>query len=400
MRQELPGHLWRWVRQPGPAALLARARRRAERGLDTESGFIHGAWSAEERKQIGRLLGRDWDLSGRAVRLQTLSSRLSSFGLTVRDVLEAATGPIVTTRERRQTIEEARNEARREVLALLLGQGLAEGVATAWIDESALPAVGPGEMVAFSRQVIDVWRALPSEDDEPIRLAQLAAIVSNGDAHWLDYSSPRGRAVARLAAQVHGLPRPTSPGPAWRRAWAAVRVLCDEVSSRVLCLNVALTGGAPAVRILRAAQGEPVWLTMRSMAGDWTAEGPGRVFVCENPTIIEAAADAMGHACPPLVCTDGIPTAAVLQLLGGLRIAGCDLWVRADFDAAGLLIVETVRSHVGSIVPWRFDAATYERVSGCPLPCGLGGSVPADVHEEAMLEVLLGDLRQAGAQSP
>jgi len=65
--------------------------------------------------------------------------------------------------------------------------------------------------------------------------------------------------------------------------------------------------------------------------------------VCENPPVVEAAADALGAACPPLVCTDGVPTAAVLELLDRLVASGCDLWVRADFDAAGQTIVETVR---------------------------------------------------------
>ena len=50
---------------------------------------------------------------------------------------------------------------------------------------------------------------------------------------------------------------------------------------------------------------------------------------------------------------DGVPPAAVLELLERLVASGCDLWVRADFDAAGQTVVETIRARVGSITPWR-----------------------------------------------
>jgi uncharacterized protein (TIGR02679 family) len=170
-------------------------------------------------------------------------------------------------------------------------------------------------------------------------------------------------------------------------------VLCDEVSSRVLCLNVRLAGTAPAVAIANAAPGKPTWLTLRSLNG--TLSGvPGRVFVCENPPVVEAAADALGAGCPPLVCTDGVPTAAVLELLNRLVASGCDLWVRADFDAAGRTVVETIRARVGSITPWRFDRRTYEAVSGRDVD-SLAGALPVVVHEEALLARLIDDLRDA-----
>ena len=116
--------------------------------------------------------------------------------------------------------------------------------------------------------------------------------------------------------------------------------------------------------------------------------------MCENPPVVEAAADALGASCPPLVCTDGVPTAAVLALLDRLAASGCDLWVRADFDAAGQTVVQTIQARVGSITPWRFDRRTYEAVSGRDVE-SLAAPLPVVVHEEALLATLIDDLRHA-----
>ena len=88
--------------------------------------------------------------------------------------------------------------------------------------------------------------------------------------------------------------------PVWAAAWAGAGVICDAVSAQVLVLNLPLTGNAPAVRLCHAAPGEPVWLTLRSFRGDWELAGGAEVFVCENPTVLEAAADRHGAASWPL----------------------------------------------------------------------------------------------------
>jgi uncharacterized protein (TIGR02679 family) len=367
---------------------------RAERGHSTERSDVRCELSAGERRQVGRLLGVPWQLSGRPVRLQDLAARLSTYDLGVLDLVVASGGPVTTHRDGRRALSIARQEERDGALALLVAHGVPGPVGAAWLDESAVPAVGRDRLRSLCERVVAVWDALPGVDAEPVRLSVLAAHAFPAEgAHGLDYDTTLGRAVARLAAHAHALERPAGAGMAWRRAWAAVRVLCDEVSSRVLCLNVQLAGTAPAVAIANAASGEPTWLTLRSLNGTLSGVA-GRVFVCENPSVVEAAADALGVGCPPLVCTDGVPTAAVLELLDRLVASGCDLWVRADFDAAGLTIVETIRARVGSITPWRFDRGTYEAVSGRDID-SLAGVLPVVVHEEALLATLIDDLRDA-----
>jgi len=122
----------------------------------------------------------------------------------------------------------------------------------------------------------------------------------------------------------HRLPRPQRAGRTWRQAWASIDVRCDAVSSRVLTLNLELAGTAPAASLCAVATGEPVWLTWRSLVGEWTPATMPTVHVCENPTVVEAAADTLGTRCPPVVCTDGIASGAALARIFH-RVAGGDL---------------------------------------------------------------------------
>lgn len=176
---------------------------------------------------------------------------------------------------------------------------------------------------------------------------------------------------------------------------------CDTVSSRVLTLNVALdiTGGH--------RPGAPAWLTLRDLLSPWCfAPVPPVLFVCENPTVVEAAADELGARCPPLVCTDGMPALAALDLLAGAAEAGVSVRVRADIDPAGLAIVRTVLSTVGDGELWRFDAETYcghfgFEVRGSAEAADVYAVHGRDLHEEAILPLLLADLRAAsGAADP
>ena len=87
-----------------------------------------------------------------------------------------------------------------------------------------------------------------------------------------------------------------------------------------------------------------------------------QVFVCENPSVVEAAADRLGPRCAPLVCTYGKPSLAALRLLGALDACGARLRVRADQDEAGRSIVAGIRRHCPAATPWRYGAGepTYE----------------------------------------
>lgn len=405
---EVPTGLAEWARLPGPALVLEEVRRRAAKGARTEHGTLRIELTAEQRREVGRLLGTPWEVSDRAVRLQDLAAALAEHGLTVRGLVEGIDGrPLVNVRQQRADERaSARAAAQREraaVVELLVGAGIYASTVATWLDEQGLPRAGSGELRALAEQVVRVWRQLPSSGGA-MPLAQLAATVADNDAHALDYDQPLGRAVARLVAAQHGMPRAFRAGRDWRRAWARVGVKCNGVSSRVLVLNLPLAGEAPAARWSGVAPGEPIWLTLRSITGPWTAPAEATVFVCENVTVLEAAADRLGADCPPVVCTDGNPANVALDLLAGFSAAGCTIRVRADFDAAGLAIVEQMRSVVPAARGWRYDAATYAAHLGLDLQPGGPTSNELErlrvlyrqhgiaVHEEAILDQLIADL--------
>jgi len=84
-----------------------------------------------------------------------------------------------------------------------------------------------------------------------------------------------------------------------RHAWASAGVLCDELSSPVLVLNLLPDSSGPAGEALRLhrSAGEPYRLSTRQLLRDQALFRSGakvrRVFVCENPTIVAAAANCL-----------------------------------------------------------------------------------------------------------
>ncbi|TCO15658.1 uncharacterized protein (TIGR02679 family) [Kribbella steppae] len=405
MTSSVPKGLLDWCALDGPSAVLDVVRRRAELGQSTETGRLGAVrLTVAQRREVGRLLGTTWALSDRPLQLRDVAARLREHGLTVLELVERVRGPIELEADVRRTAVETADTEDAAALAELVAAGVPVAEARTWLDEDrSLPVLGSGRRLGTIWEVAAVWCAAPGRGAKPVRLAQLAS-VHLGDAHALDADQTLGKLVARLAATVHGLERPTRGGKAWRLAWAAIGILCDEVSSRVLALNLHLTGDSHVARLCRESIGEPMWLTLRSLRGDWTAE-PGTVFVCENPTVAEAAADTLGADCPPLICTDGTATTAAVDLVGGLAAIGCDLHIRADFDAAGLVIVNQLLAAAPDAKPWRFDTPTY--LSHFPsattdvtdLRTALT-HLGTTIHEETLLEDLLTDLRAHAAGRP
>jgi uncharacterized protein (TIGR02679 family) len=183
----------------------------------------------------------------------------------------------------------------------------------------------------------------------------------------------------------------------------------------VLVLGLRADGTGHVDRLLNHAAdaGEPLRLTLRMLQGTPPSIRPTSqpLSVCENPSVVEAAAARLGGRSSPLVCTDGIPTTAVLRLLAGTRRTGAFVRVSADFDAAGVRITNLLAKHV-SAIPWRYTADTYRqaiiaqadrqhvRLTG-PIPDGLLDPQLAPemrrtrvaVYEEQQTDILLGDLR-------
>ncbi|MGW4279927.1 DUF2399 domain-containing protein [Nocardia sp. NPDC004750] len=393
---ELPAGLLAWAALPGPALVVEAISRRIHRGGGLERGSLKVTLTTEQRRQVGRLLGVDWEVSGNAVTLRALGVALAQHGLTVGRFAELLHGgPLPVAWELAAAQQRAQQREHRLVLDTLGRVGLSGDIVEIWLAGPRAPKLGSGRAEELAGRIAGVWPLLPWTGP-PKRLGQLAA-EATGDAHALDYTTELGRTVARLVAIRSGSPPPARPGRQWRAAWAAAGVRCDTVSSRVLTLNVPLDITAGQRR------GAPSWLTLRDLLGTWSfAPVPPVLFVCENPAVVEAAADELGENCPSLVCTDGMPALAALDLLAGAAEAGIDVRVRADIDSAGLIIVRTVQSVVATAQPWRFDAQTYSSHFGLETcadtwPADLHAQYSKDLHEEAILPLLLADLRLAAS---
>jgi uncharacterized protein (TIGR02679 family) len=204
------------------------------------------------------------------------------------------------------------------------------------------------------------------------------------DPHALDRNTALGRTVARLAASAMNSDArdgDVTSADVWRACWAAVGVVCDEVSSTVLVAGLPLIGDAVAVALTQAAGPHPVWLTLRDLHGAWAPARPGlAVRVCENPSVIEAAAARLGSRCPPLICTFGRPSTAGVNLLRGLAMAGVDLWIRADDDPTGQSIVTQLINLLPDARLWHYQRR--------PVPMALADPR----YEEQVLDILLDDL--------
>ncbi|MGH7305832.1 MAG: TIGR02679 family protein [Candidatus Rokuibacteriota bacterium] len=389
---------------PELAWLVQRARRRLTQGLAGGSVTLPQATPAQ-RDAVERLLGRRAARGGSVtVRLEDLDALLRDAGIcdSLAQAIEALTGPLVDARAKRHETDMAwaqvfasSDPGSRPWLADLRATGVLR----------RLSRNDPVVARELLRQALEVDRRLP---ERGLPLAELAAAVT-GDGHALDPGTPLGTIAVRIAAERGGAGAWDS-AEAWREAWTSAGVLCDELSAPVLTLNLTGHGETLTERALRlhAAAGEPYRLTTRQLLREpptfARAAAAPTVYVCENPTVVAAAASRLGAAGAPLICIEGQPRTAARVLLGLLMTAGAHLAYHGDFDWAGIQIANVVVRRHGA-VPWRFSSADYRAArGGRPLR---GDPVAAvwdpdlrttmldvgrAVHEEEVLDLLLGDL--------
>ncbi|RSM45493.1 TIGR02679 family protein [Amycolatopsis balhimycina DSM 5908] len=386
--------------------LIERVRKRLERGETLDTSVTLTAATPAQRDAVHRLLGRrpragnTLTVSLPAVDGILRSSGASPAGLPA--AIIALTGPITDRNERAAAVDAAWRRAFAPLAALvetrpeladwhtrLHANGLVRRLAGT--PESAEPLLAD-----LARVVAE----LPSAG-EP--LGTFAARTAH-DAHALDDGRPLATLALGAARALAGLPESSS-----RETWAAVGVLRDDVSSTVLTFGFPgdpHTATGRALAAFRSA-GQPVVLTLRQLVADPPRLTAIPVAICENPVVVTTAADRLGVACPPLVCTHGQPGAAVMHLLRALADAGAELRYHGDFDWGGIRIANVLFERL-PVRPWRFDAATYRRVAAAHPGTALTG-IPAvaswdpdlapamtelatKVEEESVLDSLIRDL--------
>jgi uncharacterized protein (TIGR02679 family) len=369
-----PG-LLQWAGLPGPTKVLAAARRRREAGHSMAGRPLRVALGGAERDQVGKLLGTTWVLSGQQVGAKMLATAIESLGTDLDVLLTETGGPL---RDRPAERAAARRDADGEralAATALAAAGVPATAVTGWLARRGLPRAGSGQLLELAERCGQVWRKLPGSVGSTVLLTVLAADAL-GDPHALD----KGSAVATGVLRLLGV-EVAATAQAWRAAWEEAGVVCDPVSSRVLVLNLILRGEAAACRLTAVAGPEPLWLTWRSLSGPFGCDAPD-VHVCENPSVLIAAADQLGADALPLVCTNGRPSAAVRRLLATLAEGGATIHARADDDPAGRDIVAALRTTIPSLKLWRYPPAPVARPR----------------YEEQELPLLLQDLRAPSAR--
>ncbi len=398
--------------RPELARVRALLQKRLEMGRELTGRIQLREASAEERLAVDNLLGRPLTRGETlSLDLDELAHRLRAVGIaeTLVDAFQALAGPV----------------ASRPALAAEASARWTASVApfreiwvtrcpplVSWFDElggsgllKRLASGDPSTAATLLDAVTRVAVALPTEA-EP--LAHFAARLF-GNAHALDPGSPRSTLAVRAAARL-GRTAFEDSAEGFRAAWAVVGVMCDELSTPVLVLNLSAAGTSALAQMLRLASndGDPLHLSLRTLLRQPLSGDPafvGReIFVCENPTIVALAAAKWGAACAPLVCVNGQFASPTLVLLRQLQAAGARLRYHGDFDVGGLIIARRIFGSFNA-TPWRFSADDYAaapkglRFDGdpgsAPWSPALASAMRAEgraVHEEAVAEHLLRDL--------
>ncbi len=189
-----------------------------------------------------------------------------------------------------------------------------------------------------------------------------------------------------------------------RALWETVGVIPDDLASQALVLNLAAGGGLVGDWLQQAAGAAiPLRITLYQLRLHPLTIQTDRIFVTENPAVLRAAC-ALGTSAPAMICTEGVPSAAVHRLLG--QAGSAELWWRNDFDWAGVRMTAAALKRYPNAQPWRMSAEDYLSATGSgqpllgtpietPWDTRLSGEMKANGHavmEERMLPVLLADL--------
>lgn len=398
---------------PRLAPLFEAAHRRLEETGGTARTVALRECAAETRRAIADLLG--WSAVPDAeVRVDLVeldrALRESAAAVDLRGALELVVGPLRDRREERRLARADREQRWLDAHAALDAAGRPE--LHPWLDQLHRGALARVARACGRPEAEVLAAALRVALELPAGGKLLAVFASEvlGDPHALDVGAAATPLALRAAAVIAGWPEVPAGAAGRRRLWAEVGVDCDPLSASVLLHGVRPAGAGLLARHLResADAGEPRRVTLRELERSDLALTGGVLHVCENPAVVAAAADALGPRSAALACAEGVPSTAVLQLLGRAARGGVRLRVHADLDWPGLRIAAQLMA-VGSAEPWRLATRDYEAAvaagrTGPPLagpgaPAGWDTALPlamaragVSVPEERVMAELIADL--------
>jgi uncharacterized protein (TIGR02679 family) len=407
---------WRWLTGAVRAAWERDLSRRSVR-LD-----LSALPDAEAAAMADFLLWPTHRIGTTTISLIRLDRLLRSSGLAagLAACLTASSGPLHDEAGQRRADKAARRAASDQLWAEAVAHSgiLRHPQLHEWLAEEWRTGRMPADTVVRRQVITDALAVLAVLPDPGTGLARLASHVL-GDAHALD-DGPVQAAVLRALSWLADRKAGTSGAARKRELWASVGVALDTVSSTVLVLGLTLPGRGPAVTSLaaNAEAGIPARLTLGQLRHYLDAEQipsarrQRAAHVCENPSVLETVAEALGAGSGPLICVEGRPSVAAGLLLQELLSAGTMLRYHGDFDWAGLAIA---RSLIGAgAQPWRLSTSDYRRglhrngrQKKLPPPASpvttpwdpsLAGTMlkhQVAVEEEAVINDLLSDLSSA-----
>jgi uncharacterized protein (TIGR02679 family) len=380
-------------------AILAARDKREQRGAGGDGRLVVPDLTAEEALALDGLLfpsRRKPVLPGATLRvaLSQFEAALVSCGIQPRSEYERVGGRPVRDLPAERA---AREESRIEFRSWLMSHPTVESqpAVAEWFEQAIHQGRIHEGMRLLVAQALGVLAALPGE--HTVQRGVLAARNLDGDPHALDVGTPlHGLTVSLLAAAAAVGPKASA-----RDVWARWNVLVDPISSNVAALNLPLVGDGLAAVIAQAAQGTHIVLTYGQLAASDLSWPPGvPCFSCENPSVLIAAEQLLGEACPPLVCTAGRPSDAVRLLFRTVHGARVRLRHHGDFDEAGVQIFRDLEDWYDA-VPWRFDLEALREALGPRAPSSPCESLEDGVRqiscalaEEIMIDDLVADLRK------
>ena len=400
---------------PDLSWFVERVRRTLEQGRPLPRTVTLKRPTPAQRSAVARFFGRVPTKSGTvSIRSVEVDSLLRHAGLSdgLVEAIEILSGPIVDRRARKAEIDDRWNRVFRQAEEQA---GSQRGVQD-WVSDlrcsgllARLSSGDPAHGEGLIRNAHSIVRRLPAGG---IPLSELAASAT-GDSHALDPGQPLATLVLRFAGAAGGL-REWNDSESRRDAWTAVGVFSDELSAPVLVLNLRCNPSSDSGRALNlhVASGEPYRITTRQLLRNVFGFAPSttgrRVFACENPAVVAAAAHRLGRDSRPLFSIEGQPKTAARLLIRALRASDIEVAYHGDFDWSGIQIGNIMIQSNGA-VPWRFQASDYlEQTTGKPLrgkpvaACWDPDLEPAmkergfGVDEEQLFHGLLHDLNGSG----
>jgi len=340
-----------WLADPALREVWGRVRARVERaGLVPEGKVRVSLSTRDERHAVSALLGRSVTRETVVLDLGALDARLrerSGLGGLL-DVLVAVSGSPLVDRPAERTARLVRREEPLELARKLVDTPWSEPWVADLRRTGLLSRASDGATtVREAAAVLSVVTARGSTERGWSRVELAAQVV--GDAHALDEDRLLHRVVLRGLAAASGAAPPVAP-QARRALWESFGVSPDLLSTTCLTLGLPLSRLGPG----------PVHLTrwdLRRASG--FAPSERLVLVCENPRVLEAAAEQYAGRIA-VVCTSGEPNTVTTAVLGALVAAGRDLRYHGDFDWPGIAIANRVVARFGT-TPLLMAAGDYER---------------------------------------